>query len=243
MLGRWPVYRLLLLVMIGVAAAAMLLLIVQFGQETPFIDGFLITALLALITAAVFMLRGLWSFDRQMEKAMRFLLAGEFDGRVRSAATGELSRLIELVNRVAVQLRQYDTVRALRTGYANRAMYMLLGRLTTPAMIVDLPRGTCRTNPACQRAFDISSATVSVEFILRQDANQHFAATLLEAFERDKREHNIACSLRLAPNAAARDVDVSFVPIKGDNDEVELGLVMLTIRAPLQVGRTIRPRV
>jgi len=234
---RWPIYRTLLGISFVFSTCVAVYLVVEFDPEHPVIGGASIAVLVLSAIVAGGTVLGLGSFYRQMLRALRALKEGEFDEHIDTFACGEMAELIELINYVTAQLKQYDDLRASRTAYANRAMYTLLSRLTTPAMIVDLPANTGRSNQACQRALDLSGASVNVEFILRHTANEGFADAFRRAFELERREINLACTLRITPSSEPREVDATFVPIKGESDEVELGIILLTMRAHTPAAR------
>ncbi len=234
---QWPIYRMLLGISFVFSTCGVAYLIVEFDSEHPVVGGIGIAVLVVSALVAGGTALGLGSFYRQMLRALRALKEGEFDEHIETVACGEMAELIEMINNVTVQLKQYDDLRANRTAYANRAMYTLLSRLTTPAMIVELPANTGRSNQACQRALDLSGASVNVEFILRHAANEEFADAFRRAFELERRETNIACTLRIAPSSEPREVDATFVPIKGESDDVQLGLILLTMRAQTPAAR------
>ena len=238
---RWPIYRALLFLTLTFAVFSIAYKLMYLGEANRSADLLLVAALGLIILVLVIMLAGLWSFQRNMARALRWLLEANFDNRIRARVVGTLAGLVDLVNRVTEQLGEYETLRSLRTGYANRAMYVLLNRLTTPGMIVDLPRRTGRVNPACQRALELTTTNVGLEFIFRQDVNKEFVSLFNQAFAEVKRERTTACMLRLTPGSAPREVEATFIPIKGDNDEIELGLVMLTLRAQTPSKRSPAP--
>lgn len=237
MKSRWPLNRILIVVIVILATAGFTFKAVNFGSSSRVGDAIIIAVLGVVILSLAAILAELWSFQRHMEKAIRWMLAGNFDNKIKTIAGGKLAGLVDMINRLAEQLKDYDELRALRTGYANRAMYLLLNRLTTPAIIVDLPRRSGRANSPCQRALELASATISLDYVLREGANEEFAMVFAEAFEQVKRERKTACPLRLTPGSSQREVDATFIPIKGENEDVELGLILLTFRAQTPAAR------
>ncbi len=234
---RRPIYRTLLGISFVFSTCVAVYLVVEFDPEHPVLGGVSIAVLVLSAIVAGGTALGLGSFCVQMLRALRALREGEFDEHIETVACGEMAELIEMTNYVTAQLKEYDDLRANRTAYANRAMYTLLSRLTTPAMIVELPANTGRSNQACQRALDLSGASVNVEFILRHTDNKEFADAFRRAFELERRESHVACALRIAPSSEPREVDATFVPIKGESGGVQLGLILLTMRAHTPAAR------
>ena len=119
---RFPIYRALLLASFILSTLGAVVQVAWFDTARPVPSGLSIAALAltAFITGNLAL--DFWSFYRQMARALKALLVGDFNERIDTLASGELAELTELTETPPSSVVSTATIRinSLLTSHLSR---------------------------------------------------------------------------------------------------------------------------
>ncbi len=190
-----------------------------------------------ILTVAPILLVLLWiylsvriiRFQGRLRLFFRRILANDYSTGIRNIGwlDDELSRLTDLINRTADQLRIYDELRTEKTGLSYRSMDLLFRNSEKAIIMADLDKKVFRLNPAVQEIYDVKQEVYSFDAIMKQEANVRFVRTFLVATLRDQISKEGTAILKLPQREFAYELNFRLEPLKNNSEKVKYAFLFI----------------
>ena len=168
-------------------------------------------------------------FRRKLVCFIQKILENDYQAGVKThpGFSDEISRLEELVNRMADQLRVYDQLRIDKISALTRAIDIIYHNVKEGIIVYTIDKKSFQVNPVVQRFFEVEQENFSYDSLAKQEANRDFILMLKDAIEKGKSTHDAILALELPIRQSRRQVRLTIIPIKDKNEIVELAIILV----------------
>lgn len=190
-----------------------------------------------ILTGAPILLVSLWiylslrifRFQGRLRLFFRRILANDYSTGIRNIEwlNDEVSRLTDMINRTADQLRIYDELRTEKTGLSYRSMDLLFRNSEKAIIMADLDQKVFRLNPAVQEIYDVKQEVYSYDAIMKQEANVRFVRTFLVATLRDQISRDGTAVLKLPQRESVYELNFRLEPLKNNSEKVKYAFLFI----------------
>ena len=169
----------------------------------------------------------LWILKKRFTAFFRHILTGDYNTGIRKIPRieDEFTDLVRLGNRMSDRLREYDELRAERTGLSYRALELISRNVKEGIMVANMEKGTFRFNPAIQELFGVKQDTATFDSVEKQAENRKFFRLFLSAAVKDGVAGEGSAVLRLPVRDAKRELFFRFLPLKDKSEKVRLVII------------------
>jgi PAS domain-containing protein len=214
------------------------LLILSFGGYALYFSEFasvktirliLIIAPVVLVSLWLYLSLRLFRFQGRLRLFFRRLLANDYSTGIRNIKwlNDELTKLTDLINRTADQLRTYDELRTEKTGLSYRSMDLLFRNSEKAIILADLDKKQFRLNPAAQEIYNVKQEVYSFSSIMKQEANVRFVRSFMVATLRDQISKDGTAIFKLPQKETAYELIFRLEPLKNNSEKVKFAFLFI----------------
>lgn len=169
-------------------------------------------------------------FRNRLASFFRLLLAGDYEAGIKVAAhiSDEISKLSELTNKAAEQLRVYDTLRAERVGICHRTLEIVHQNAAQGIIIANMEKGQFRLNPAALSLFGMEQGSLSFDTMEKQEGNEQFMTLFYDVTKSEKVPREDLVTIHVPARDLKREVAVRMIPVKDSDEKVKTVLIFIT---------------
>ena len=132
------------------------------------------------IVVTLYVMNRLALYRKKFQLAMRHILDNNFQTGVSADGTDELAQLGRDFNRIVDRMNEYEDLRSKKIFLLTRLIKALTRAVTDAVMVFDLESGRIAINQATQTLFGISQDELSIDSVIRLEANRAFNALYQE---------------------------------------------------------------
>jgi len=132
------------------------------------------------IVVTLYVMNRLALYRKKLQLAMRHILDNNFQTGVSADGTDELAQLGRDFNRIVDRMNEYEDLRSKKIFLLTRLIKALTRAVTDAVMVFDLESGRIAINQATQTLFGISQDELSIDSVIRLEANRAFNALYQE---------------------------------------------------------------
>jgi PAS domain-containing protein len=175
----------------------------------------------------VYLFVRLWILKKRFTAFFRRILTGDYNTGIKKIPRieDEFTDLVRLGNRMSNRLREYDELRAERTGLSYRALELITRNVKEGIMVANIEKGIFRLNPAIQERFGVKQETLSFDSVEKQEENRNFFRLFLSTAVRDGVAREGTAVLKLPVRDAMRKLSFRFIPLRDRSEKVKLVII------------------
>ncbi|MFH1092629.1 MAG: hypothetical protein V1739_00580 [Candidatus Omnitrophota bacterium] len=157
-------------------------------------DSFVLLVGIGIVVALVILDRFI-IFKKKLELALRHILENNFHTGISMQGKDEFSALAEKFNKAIDRINEFDVLREHRVDTINRLLLTLNRNIQNGIMLLDINSSRIKINKAAQEIFGISQDELSVDSVIKLEANAEFRKMYHDILER--RVNTISADLEL----------------------------------------------
>ena len=157
-------------------------------------DSFVILVGIGIVVTLVILDRFI-IFRKKMELALKHILENNFRTGISMQGKDEFSHLADKFNKVIDRINEFDKLREHRVDTINRLLLTLNRNIQNGIMLLDMNSSRIKINKAAQDIFNISQDELSIDSVIKLEANSEFRKMYEDIIER--RANTIAADLEL----------------------------------------------
>jgi len=195
-----------------------------------FISAAALTCFLGLAALFYFLLR-LYRFRLGLDIFLRQALSGKYKpGAVKPGRIpDELASLERQINKFALQLQDYDNLRASRVAIIFRVMDYVTRNIPQALILANIEKKSFSFNPSAQELFAFEQEILSFDSILSRPENALFKSLFERAVIKDKVSQEGEVSIEVPIRKTRKQVFVNITPFKDKEEEVKFAVIFVDL--------------
>ena len=175
-------------------------------------------------------------FKKKLVVFIKRLIAGDYQAgiKLRFKSEDEITRLVNLINKLGDQLRVYDDLRSQNVSLNYRALDIIFTTVKEGLIIADVGKRTLRFNLAAQSIFDVEIENIMFDTMERQTENRQFYELLKDTIERTKYYKKCDVIIKLPIRNLTRKLNITVFPLKDKAENVKLIIIFLSKISDIQ---------
>jgi len=216
-------------------ACAVIFALIGWLEAEPPTSGVLMVLALVMLGCWFGLTIRLLTFRNKLHHFLRRLLANDYEAGIRSRKliNDEVSRIEDMANKFAEQLREYDRLRADRVSVQARALDLTLRNSREMLVTANTEKETLVFNPAAQKKLGISGKSWPFEAILKPKENATFARLFNRSVSQSKLNAEGHCQLKMPGMDNSVQLHVLILPLRDRDETVRFVLIVLDDVKPL----------
>ncbi|MCG2712272.1 MAG: hypothetical protein L6416_08135 [Candidatus Omnitrophica bacterium] len=134
-------------------------------------------------------------FRKKLDLALKHILENNFHTGISMQGKDEFSLLAEKFNKAIDRINEFDILREHRVDTINRLLLTLNRNIQNGIMLLDIKTSRIKINKAAQEIFSISQDELSIDSVIKLEANSEFRKMYHDILER--RANTISADLEL----------------------------------------------
>ena len=179
-------------------------------------------------------------FKKRLVVFIKRLRAGDYQAgiKLRFKSKDEITKLVNLINKLGDQLRVYDDLRSQNVSLNYRALDIIFTTVKEGLIIADAEKRILRFNLAAQAIFDVEIENIRFDTMERQTENKQLYELLKDTIERTKYYKKCDVLIKLPIRNLTRKLNITVFPLKDKDENVKMMIIFLNKVSDIQSTQT-----
>ncbi|MFH1460634.1 MAG: hypothetical protein ABIG64_09750 [Candidatus Omnitrophota bacterium] len=157
-------------------------------------DGFILICGIGIIST-LYILNRFVIFKKKISLSLQHILDNNFRTGISMSGSDEISFIADKFNKVINRINEFDLLREHKIDTLNRIITTINRNILDGVMILDMVSARIKINKAAQEIFNISQDDLSIDSVIKLEANSEFNKLYQDIINR--RANTIAADLEL----------------------------------------------
>lgn len=190
-------------------------------------DMFVLLAGLGIVIS-LYMFNRIIIFGKKLRLALRHILENNFNTGISMKGKDEITFLADKFNAVIDRINEFDKLRENKVDTLNRFVAILNRNIQDGIMVLDLSSGRIKINKAAQEIFSISQDELSIDSVIKLEANAQFNKLYQDIINRRANTIAADAELYLPILRAKAAINLKMFAIKDKDEKLNSVLCVFT---------------